>query len=132
MFLVQVLQEQLSVLQATVQPQLQPNFALKSEPIFCSDSELLRQRAALLAAEDASITAATECVHMWTLQQHEQLKAIHDELPLAGTIRFSSCLRTLTHSKVTLLQLYFTLLASTSVLLQQPLIWMSSLRLWGG
>lgn len=80
----QALQQQLSSMQAAMPAQPPPAFEMKSEPGFCSDSDILRQRAALLAAEDASIAAATASVHTWTLLQQEQLKAVHEDLPLAG------------------------------------------------
>ena len=80
----QALQQQLSVLQAAVQRPPASAFAMKSEAAFCSESDVLRQRVAHLAAEDASIAAATACAHTWTVMQHEQLKAINEELPLAG------------------------------------------------
>ncbi len=81
----QALQQQLSSMQAAMPAQQPPAFEMKSEPGFCSDSDILRQRAALLAAEDASLAAATASVHTWTLLQQEQLKAVHEDLPLAGT-----------------------------------------------
>ena len=80
----QALQQQLTLLMAAVPIEPPAAFTLKSEPEFCSESDVLRQRAALLAAEDASIGAAIASVHTWTLLQHEQLKAVHEELPLAG------------------------------------------------
>ena len=80
---VQALRQQLSVLAAAV-PSQPPAFAPKTEPSFCSENDVLRQRYALLQAEDASIAAATACVHTWTVEQQEQLKAINPELPLAG------------------------------------------------
>ena len=80
----QALQQQLLVLEAAVPGERPPAFAMKAEPGFCSESDVLRQRAALLAAEDASVSAATASVHTWTVEQHEQLKAMHEELPLAG------------------------------------------------
>ncbi len=80
----QALQQQLSVMQAAMPAQQPPAFEMKSEPGFCSESDILRQRAALLAAEDASIAAASASVHTWTLLQQEQLKAVHHDLPLAG------------------------------------------------
>jgi hypothetical protein len=84
---IQALQQQLTMLMAAVPSEPPGAFALKSEPGFCSESDVLRQRAELLAAEDASIAAATASVHTWTLLQHEQLKAVHEDLPLAGNKR---------------------------------------------
>lgn len=81
----QALQQQLSSMQAAMPAQQPPAFEMKSEPGFCSESDILRQRAALLAGEDASLAAATASVHTWTLLQQEQLKAVHEDLPLAGT-----------------------------------------------
>lgn len=84
----QALQQQLSEMQAAVPVEHPPAFEIKSEPAFCSESDILRQRAAFLSAEVARISAATASVHTWTLQQHEQLKAINEDLPLAGDSRF--------------------------------------------
>ena len=67
-----------------------PAFAPKSEPGFCSESDLLRQRYALLQAEESSIAAATQCVQQWTVEERQQLKAIDEELPLAGVRRCCS------------------------------------------
>jgi hypothetical protein len=82
----QALKQQLSVMQAAVRVPHPPAFEMKPEPAFCSESDILRQRAALLTAEEARISAAVASVPAWTMQQHEQLKAVSEDLPLAGTL----------------------------------------------
>jgi hypothetical protein len=81
---VQALQQQLSAMQAALPAQSPPVLELKQEPAFCSESEILRQRVELLLAEESRLSAAAASVHTWTLQQHEQLKAVNEDLPLAG------------------------------------------------